>query len=801
MKITLFSSLYTKEAADVIELRQWVEAIRDGKYRQQVEKIRYYVQQGLKDDASNIKLKLPAVVTAGVCRKGRYYKYTTERTGYMILDIDNLLPEQLKAARGLLEVFPWVVMLHVTSSGRGLRILVNGGIVHIDIYRNAYEKVAARLRELTGLEPDMACRDFARASLASYDPDIYFNPDATVFDYGDDSNPLNYVPATGPDTSEDFRFVQNPVTQALALGADADRSAAPDIDSVLDRFFSTHTYVQGSRTRTMLRLGGYLRWYRVQSWQLDEAIYKACARGVEPGITAKEIERAVRWGYEHGNEGGNNGFNQVRRVQQHNISTFPGNNTEQNPNNEDKKEEEQDEDEVIKEHCGPIPDPVFETLPASLSNLLSIAKDKRERDVILLSCITILSGLFPALRTMYGNRKYSAHLYMCFLAGAGAGKGVATHATLLGNPIHRELVKRNKIARREYENRLIEWELEVRQASKEKRKPDMELRPQETERDVLYLQANTSKSQMMHEMSGSSAHGNILYITEIDAFSEALQTDYGKHAAEIRMIFHHEKIGQSFKTDKEPIEIESPRLSLMMTGTPQQLVNFIKTLEDGLFSRFLFYVMSTSYKWISQSPLDGNGSIDVNELFSPLAAQLKENFFNSLDKEIMIHFTRTQWDRHSETFQAHLGMVSAESDSAAYGIIFRAGLIVLRVAMVFCGLRILEAGWQVAEYTCTDEDFDAAMDIVLTCMSHTMNTSTMFNEAAKRHKLTNYYKLLPVLKKMNDRFKYSEFKTGANGLGIGDSSVKRALKKYIVTGLITKENDGYRKTDLAKKCI
>ena len=121
--------------------------------------------------------------------------------------------------------------------------------------------------------------------------------------------------------------------------------------------------------------------------------------------------------------------------------------------------------------------------------------------------------------------------------------------------------------------------------------------------------------------------------------------------------------------------------------------------------------------------------------------------------------------------------------------------------MVFCGLRILEAGWQVAEYTCTDEDFDAAMDIVLTCMSHTMNTSTMFNEAAKRHKLTNYYKLLPVLKKMNDRFKYSEFKAGANGLGIGDSSVKRALKKYIVTGLITKDNDGYSKTDLAKKCI
>lgn len=119
---------------------------------------------------------------------------------------------------------------------------------------------------------------------------------------------------------------------------------------------------------------------------------------------------------------------------------------------------------MIDETCGPIPDPIFSTLSQSLKNLLIITKNDRERDVILLSSITILSGILHSLRTMYGNKKYSAHLYMCSLAGSDFGKGVAMYATLLGKPIHNELVKRNKAAKRELENKLVEWELKLKAA-------------------------------------------------------------------------------------------------------------------------------------------------------------------------------------------------------------------------------------------------------------------------------------------------------------------------------------------------
>ena len=793
MKITIFSSLTKKEAESVIDAAEWIRYIRDGKFKPTVDQVRSYIKLGDKDKARDWKMKLPASVWAGECRKGRFFKHTTTRTGYAIFDFDDLRDDQILAARQLLEVFPWIVAVHITASGRGLRVVANIGIVHIDVYRQAYEQVAERLHEITGLELDMACKDFARASLASYDPDAYYNPSATVYPYGEEHNPLNYVPATGPDTSEDFRYLSNPVTQALDQGYRSED--APDVDAVINRFFYTHPYVKGSRTRTMLSLGQYLRWRGVQSWQLDNAIHTACARGVEPGITQKEIERAIRWGYEHGEEGGKNPTNWGHGVQKVHINPYFDEKTAQSPYIQDDTKTDTDEDENIDTYCGAIPDEVFETLPADIKELLKIAKDNKERDTLFLSILAISSGLFPALRTMYGNQIYTPHLYVCEVAQAGSGKGLAMNALTLAKSIQDALDRQYKEEKRDYDKRLLSWELELKRAAKEYREPDINLRPEEPKRKVLILQANTSKSQMLLHMSVTE-FGNILATTEIDSFAEALRTDYGKHAAEIRMFFHHERVGQSYKTDKDPIVIDFPKLALMLSGTPEQLVNFIRTLEDGMYSRFMFYTMSPTYKWKNQSPLEGNGNINARELFASVGEKMKANFFKTKDKEIMINFTREQWDRHTEIFQRELGYVAAEENPNVMAIVFRSGLITMRVAMVLCGYRIMEAGWDVNEYTCSDEDFDNSIKIVLTCMAHSINLSTIIGETIKRQRLTNYYKLLPALKAMKKEFRYTDFLNEVRKLGFGDSAAKRALKKYLKSSLISRTSDGYRKNKI-----
>ncbi|WP_291563403.1 DUF3987 domain-containing protein [Bacteroides sp.] len=810
MNITLFSNLYSKEAQGVIDAAEWRDAIRDGKYRTIVEKVRSFIEKGMKDEAREWKMKLPAVVFAGDCRMGRFFAKTTERTGWLMFDFDNLTPQQVKAARDLLIVFEWVVMVHVTSSGRGLRVVVNGGMVHIDVYRNAYEKVAEGLKALTGLEPDMQCKDFARTSLASYDPEVYYNPEAAVFDYGTEGNPLSYVPAVGPDTSEDFR-VQS---ARSAMG----NSHNVDTQAVIDRFFENNAYTEGSRHETLLYLGKYLRWMGVESWQLDDAVARACSRAVQPGMPEKEVRNAVVWGYEHGTEGvknsgffggkvQNRGMNLIYRdayAEMADNQELPENEFSENGDfpaegsdgvNPDEPEN-QDEDEVIERMCPSLPDDIFGTLPDSLLKLLSTAKDRKERDVLLLSCITVMSGLFPALRTMYGNQKNSAHLYSCFVAYAGAGKGMAVHASLLGKKIHAELEKKYRQAKKEYEAKLLGWEMEVRAAFKERRAPDIDLKPEEPVRDMLFMPPNISKSQMMHTLRDAQEHGNVMVVTEIDSLAEALRTDYGKQTAELRMIFHHETVGQSFKTDKEPVEIESPRLALMMSGTPEQLARFVKTVEDGMYSRFLFYILRSDCKWKSQSPLSEKGKINIRELFEDLAERLKVNFFDSLGKEVTINFTKEQWEKHDKVFGTELAVMSAEGNPNMSAIVFRGGLIAMRVAMVLCGLRILEAGWQVTEFTCQDEDFDSAVRIVQTCMKHSANTTTILIERCVRNKMTGFQRVMPALRKMGVQFRFIEFKNEAKKRGICESTAKRALKKYLESGLVSKGCNVYEKTDI-----
>ena len=810
MKITIFSSLMTKEAESVIDAAEWIRDIRDGKFKPTVDQVRSYIKLGDKDKARDWKMKLPASVWAGECRKGRFFKHTTVRTGYAIFDFDDLRDDQLLAARQLLEVFPWIVAVHVTASGRGLRVVANIGIVHIDVYRQAYEQVAERLHEITGLDLDMACKDFARASLASYDPDTYYNPQATVYPYGEEHNPLNYVPATGPDTSEDFRYLSNPVTQALNQGfrsepsqgtaaPQADPDSAPDVDAVINRFFYTHPYVKGSRTRTMLSLGLYLRRHGVQSWQLGQAIYTACARGVEPGITQKEIERAVRWGYEHGEEGGKNPTNWVHKVHNSNMDPNSAATSDGSPDNEEITEDEKEEEEIIEDQCTQFCDDIFETLPEEIKKLLVVAKDRKERDIILLGILTVSSTMFPALWTIYGNKKYSAHIYTYIVAAAGAGKGGAMNGVILAKKTDKELERTYTAAKKEYEKKCIEWDMELKLAMKEHRLPDMDKKPEEPVHQIIISTPNSSKSQMIINIRNSGEVGIVIVSSEGDVLTETLHCDFGNLAAELRMFFHHEEVRQHFKIDKEQIVIPHPHVAMLLTGTPDQVVSLIRNTENGLFSRFLFYAMSEEPVWKSQSPYKNNGGIDIEELYGEVGEKLKANYFNILGKEIKINFTPEQWDILDGVFETELGIVSAEGEKNATAVVKRYGLITMRIAMTLSGYRIMEAGWQVSEYTCLDEDFQAALHIVLTCMKHANHVSTMMKNTASRGKVKNFYKLLPVLDKMPDRFRFSDYRNAVETAGFGPSAAKRSLKKYIITGLLTKDNGVYKKTAKLKK--
>jgi hypothetical protein len=115
----------------------------------------------------------------------------------------------------------------------------------------------------------------------------------------------------------------------------------------------------------------------------------------------------------------------------------------------------------------------------------------------------------------------------------------------------------------------------------------MEL-PQEPNYKILYIPANISSAMVIQHLKEGNERG-IFCETEADSMGNTLKQDWGGYSDLLRKAFHHEPISYSRKTNKEFVEIDNPCLSVALSGTPGQVENLIKSSEDGLFSRFIFY--------------------------------------------------------------------------------------------------------------------------------------------------------------------------------------------------------------------
>ena len=126
------------------------------------------------------------------------------------------------------------------------------------------------------------------------------------------------------------------------------------------------------------------------------------------------------------------------------------------------------------------------------------------------------------------------------------------------------------------------------------------------------------------------------------------KTNISSYSDLLRKAFHSEKISISRKTNNEYFEINNPRLAVALSGTPQQVYNIISSAEDGLFSRFVFYVFKTNSHWIDPSPYGSR--VNLTEHFAKLSIAVYEMVLFLDSGKTKIHLTREQWDRFNPTF-------------------------------------------------------------------------------------------------------------------------------------------------------
>lgn len=775
---SFYFSVFDEHAVDMT-LEEFVKLLRGERWKVQVEEYQRLKASGRETEAKKLKRKLAALVIAGRCDGSHAETNLKQWSGDAMLDMDKC-NGRVSEFLQVLKDTPWVKAAWRSVSYDGLKLVVRVEAENVDEYRLAYALVAWHVAQLLAFPCDMSCKNPTRPCFASYDPEAFFRPDTEVF-------PWRRFVTEHPDRVGEILAELKVKTPASASKPPV--AASGMLHTFFNEFLEQNPFVDGKKNEFLLKLGRIARYKGVGEEELARLKTLAVERLAGMGCAAGDIPPRIDSGYRYADM---NKGPETPASRAHKAQGSPMRYSEPNEGEEEAELEKLEADKLRREvPC--LPDELFDRLPDFLKRGLTHVRNKRERDILLLSMITNISGCLPGVRMNYGGMVYSADLYLVALAGSGRGKGVMQLAAILPAAIQEYYDELNRKDEREYRQKLLKWNLEERLAAQEKRVPDLDQCPEMPVERILKVAPNISKSQLILALEAGGAVGLVMNASELDMISSAMHQEYGKHDDVMRAASQHEEVSSYFKTDHRLVVVSDPHLALCASGTPAQLHKFISSLENGMYSRVAFYVGQAHWEYKSANP--GKARLDMRAYFKGMGEELLRMFIFLSGSPTEVVFTEEQWKEHTERFRTYLREVVAEDDDSPGAIVLRHGLMMSRIAMVLTALRKCEPQWNTSEWECSDEDFHTAMQIVDVLLEHSLLLSTSMDDTAGRIRpVKAFFKLRPVLKKMPREFTYSELMAAANEAGLPTASVKRYLLRLVYYQIVEKEDGKYRKT-------
>ena len=695
------------------------------KYKTEVEEIRNLIAQGNKAEADNKKKQLLAFTPSAVFSEKRQMPFLEMYSGFVHLDFDKLTPEQLQTAFAIISKISYTSLCFISPSGNGLKVFVEVSteLEHHDI---AYLQVQKYYEDATGLKADPSCKDVTRLCFMSHDPNAYRTIQNEKF--------IVALP----------QFIQEQQSQtptAIAPVVPIEQAEPEDLNITFlfnQQIQFTNqkaSYTDGNRNNFIYLLASNCN--RVGLSQSDTEIL--CTQHFD--LSEREIKTAVNSAYSH--------------------------HTQEHKKFEPKQKATDQEETKPEEQMPTLPDAVFDTIPEFLKHITQVATTKEERDILLLGSLVTLSVAFPKLIGKYGDNPVNTNLFIFISAKASAGKGILIHCRKLVEPIHLALRNQAKIMKQQFE-------VDMQEYNANKGKDANTEKPQKPPQKMLFIPANNSATGFL-EILGDSDKRGLIFETEGDTLAKAFKSDYGDFSDGFRNAFQHEPISYYRRTDKEYVEIDRPCLSALLSGTPKQITTLIPNAENGLFSRFMFYVMNMKLIWKDVFASKTENGLDVhfeklgNEFFS---------LYQTLQANPDVHFSLTpsqqlQFNQFFEKMQTLYVNIQEEEIISS---VRRLGLIAFRIMMIFSALRIMEDGNIEQTIYCNDTDFQNTLDMITILVKH---SSYVYSQIAQetykpkpKHKKEQFLENLPY------HFNRQTYVATALSLGITDKSAQRYIKEF-----------------------
>lgn len=427
-----------------------------------------------------------------------------------------------------------------------------------------------------------------------------------------------------------------------------------------------------------------------------------------------------------------------------------------------------------------IVESIYNDIPKLLQDITSHFID-REKDVVLMSSLSVLSVLFDTSFMRWKTDKDRPNLMLYIGGSASSGKSKMKFSRMLLTTF---------LKNESDNNRLLKIQSEQQQSDKKNfEKPIL--------KNIL-IPANSSSAAFEQKLSNNEGKG-LIYTEESSEIGMNKKSDWGNYDNMLRKGFHNETISSNRK-DCDIVYIENSYISTCLSGTFDQLMSMFEDKDqNGLFSRFIFYVFGSESKWAKDNGLrfDYNKENDLEKIFTNYSDTVFNIYSYYKDKEIEIDLTKEQCNYFDTEFEKLDNLYFTIYGEKIKPSVNRMGVICRKIMMILSLIR----NYEIVNVKDTlfdmindekimvnDIDLKNSIMICKILLEHTslVFNSFFYNSTGVNEVIMKSDKKSELFELMDNEFSFVQMKEkGEKDFDLKPKSIQRFLKNLVNKNVIT----------------
>lgn len=378
--------------------------------------------------------------------------------------------------------------------------------------------------------------------------------------------------------------------------------------------------------------------------------------------------------------------------------------------------------------------------PQLLNNIIDCASDPTQRDMMLLGALTALGATMEHhVQCLYNGNFQSPCLQSFIVTKSFFDTNLLSIIRPLVEPIHEEMHKQVDKKMAVYRQEMVGYNIMGRARATMKR-------PQAPDNKIFLIANDIPRINVFQDIIDAGGKG-FVFETEANSLSASIRPKYNEWRNTLRIAFDHSRLCYYKGTKPNYWKTQKTYLSVLLSGSQNQIKEFIPSGKNGFLLRELFYCMPDRNKWMN---LFDKNNKNLEEDFEKMGWEWKKQVDQLKAHGIhTLKLTDRQIEAFNKLFSELLSHSLLTNNDELGNSLVNLAINICRILSEVAVLRILEnphpydfkegtpatftpavevdsdksqdgtvSSW---EFTINDDDFKAVLGLTIPLYEHTMH--------------------------------------------------------------------------------